>query len=168
MNISSETHVNVPGDFVDGFSPWFGYGKVDAPKAVAKAIKMLPKSEIVRIDSDETLQIPDNNRTGIKSTIDITKQGVIQEIRISVDITHTYIGDLKVELFTPWQERIILHNHSGYWADNIKKTYSENEIPKLGSLRGRDCKGIWALNVMDAVGLDTGTLNRWEIKTKLV
>ncbi len=35
--ILSETQVNEPGDFVNGFSMWFGFGKVDAAGAVAAA-----------------------------------------------------------------------------------------------------------------------------------
>lgn len=35
--ISSETQVNEPGDFNNGFSLWFGHGKVDAAKAVSEA-----------------------------------------------------------------------------------------------------------------------------------
>jgi subtilisin family serine protease len=38
LTISSETQVNAPGDFIDGFSQWFGHGKVNASKAVAAAL----------------------------------------------------------------------------------------------------------------------------------
>lgn len=36
--ISSESQVNVSGEFVDGFSQWFGHGKVNAGKAVKAAL----------------------------------------------------------------------------------------------------------------------------------
>ena len=35
--ISSETQVNEPGNFINGFSLWFGHGKVDASEAVSAA-----------------------------------------------------------------------------------------------------------------------------------
>ena len=35
--IASETQVNEPGDFSNGFSLWFGHGKINAAKAVTAA-----------------------------------------------------------------------------------------------------------------------------------
>ena len=44
------------------------------------------------------LPIPDANSVGVTSVIAIAASGVAGQIRVDVDISHTYIGDLRVEL----------------------------------------------------------------------
>jgi subtilisin-like proprotein convertase family protein len=73
-----------------------------------------------------------------------------------VDITHTYIGDLKVELVAPDNTARTLHNHIGGSADDIVKTYT----PDFGSI---SINGNWQLRLYDNYDADEGTLNSWSI-----
>lgn len=42
--------------------------------------------------------IPDNNPTGITSTITVTAPGTVADLDVSVNITHTWVGDLTISL----------------------------------------------------------------------
>lgn len=42
--------------------------------------------------------IPDNNPTGITKTLTLPANAVIQDLNVSLNITHTFVGDLKVTL----------------------------------------------------------------------
>jgi serine protease len=75
---------------------------------------------------------------------------------ISVNIVHTYRGDLRVDLVAPDGTLYNLHNRSGGSADNIVSTYSRN-------LTSEALNGTWRLRVNDNANGDTGYINSWSI-----
>ncbi|WP_196139978.1 proprotein convertase P-domain-containing protein [Aliikangiella sp. G2MR2-5] len=100
--------------------------------------------------------IPDNNSTGITSPISVTRSGSSGTVSVDVNIVHTYIGDLIVDLIHPDGTVYNLHNRSGGSADNINQTYSVN----VGS---KDSNGTWNLRVRDRASRDTGYIDSWKI-----
>ncbi|GAA3917123.1 M4 family metallopeptidase [Luteimonas lutimaris] len=75
---------------------------------------------------------------------------------VSVDIKHTYIGDLKVDLVAPDGSVYGIHNRTGGSADNIIGTYT-------GDLSSENLNGTWKLRVTDYAGGDTGKIDSWSI-----
>jgi serine protease len=75
---------------------------------------------------------------------------------ISVNIVHTYKGDLRVDLVAPDGTLYNLHNRTGGSADNIVGTYSRN-------LTSEALNGTWRLRVNDNANGDTGYINSWSI-----
>ncbi|HKV10085.1 MAG TPA: proprotein convertase P-domain-containing protein [Thermoanaerobaculia bacterium] len=109
--------------------------------------------------------IPDNNTTGITSTINVPATGTIVSLRVRVDITHTYQGDLEVALIGPDNTTVLLHNRTGTTTDNIQTVYADLTAPNqaLSAFTGKAINGAWKLRVRDLASADTGTLNFWEI-----
>lgn len=167
MVIASDTEVNVPGDFVDGFSPWFGHGKVNAARAVVAA---LPNGSGTRIDigaTDVPVSIPDRG-AAVVSTITVPQSRNIADLRVAVDISHTYRADLRVDLVAPDGTAVNLHNHQGGSADDLVQVYGAAEIPALATLAGHDVHGNWQLRVIDTWFLDEGTIRGWRLVANLV
>jgi hypothetical protein len=165
MFIESDTVVNVPGDFVDGFSPWFGHGKVNAARAVAAA---LPE-EGQRIDvsaTDTPIAIPDRG-DAVVSAITVNQTGTIADLRVALEIHHTYRADLRVDLIAPDGSAVNLHNHQGGSADDLVEAYGATEVPALASLHGHDVNGTWQLRVVDTWFLDEGTILGWRLVADL-
>jgi subtilisin-like proprotein convertase family protein len=108
--------------------------------------------------------IPDNNAAGISSPLRIEENGIVRGIQVAVDISHTYIGDLKVELISPSGEWAVLHDHMGGGAKNLATAYSSENHAALAALTGNPVKGDWVLHVSDDVVHDTGKLNHWAIQ----
>ncbi|MBX3712527.1 MAG: proprotein convertase P-domain-containing protein [Lysobacter sp.] len=75
---------------------------------------------------------------------------------VAVNIVHTYIGDLKVDLVAPDGSVYVLHNRSGGSADNIVQTYTVN-------LSSEPLNGTWKLRVNDNANADTGYIDSWSI-----
>lgn len=100
--------------------------------------------------------IPDNSSTGITSRIDVTRTGASGPVAVHVRITHTYIGDLVVELQHPDGTVYMLHNRSGGSADDIDQVFTVDAGSKPSN-------GSWTLRVKDVSWLDTGTLDRWSL-----
>jgi subtilisin family serine protease len=164
--ITSDTQVFEPGTFdAQGFSLWFGHGKVNAAKAVRTALPAMPP---VTVDQQATpgSVIPDLGET-ISSTIDIAAAGRIDDLRVQIRITHTYVGDLRVDLVAPDGTAVSLHNHTGGSTDNLRRTYSMSEHAALRGLRGRPVAGRWTLRVADTFRLDEGRLDSWRLIAKV-
>jgi lysyl endopeptidase len=109
--------------------------------------------------------IPDNNTTGITSTINVPATGNIVSLRVRVDLTHTYQGDVEVALIGPDNTTVLLHNRTGAGTDNIKTVYADLTAPAaaLSAFTGKAINGAWKLRVRDLASADTGTLGFWEI-----
>jgi serine protease len=75
---------------------------------------------------------------------------------VAVNIVHTYIGDLKVDLVAPDGSLYNIHNRTGSSTDNIIKTVNLN-------LSSEPLNGTWKLRVNDNANQDTGYINSWSI-----
>ncbi len=75
---------------------------------------------------------------------------------VSVNIVHTYRGDLRVDLVAPDGSVYNLHNRTGGSADNLVQTYSRN-------LSTEALNGTWKLRVNDNANADTGYINSWSV-----
>ena len=164
------------GEFTDigspdgTWSPWFGHGRVDAPAAVQAALELLGEgaaSNKVRVERIENKEIPDNDRVGITSSIEILDHGRIQSLNIGVEITHTYIGDLIIRLTGPENVEIDLHVRSGGSSNDINKIYTLASTPELGAYIGSEISGVWSLNVIDMASRDFGQLVKWSLEAEV-
>ena len=131
------------------------------------------------------LSIPDGigaNQPGssVSSSINVPAAGTISNIKVNVDISHTYIGDLIVTLTHPngstrvnlW-ERNCNSNPSNTNFDVIFQDGATSVLcadPTVGTYRpasslsafnGLDISGTWTLTITDNYNGDTGVLNDW-------
>lgn len=121
-------------------------------------------SNEINVEDAESQKIPDNDAVGITRVLKIDASGKVKNLEVTVDITHTYIGDLVVVLQSPKGSRIVLHDNFGAGQDNIMKTYSAANVPDLEELKGESVSGNWSLKVADMIAQDVGKLNRWSLK----
>ena len=115
-------------------------------------------------DVKADLLIPDDEPGGISSGIRLRATGKVKAVKVGVDITHTYIGDIQVELETPSNKKVILHDREGGYQDDLCRVYSSDSIQALEELTGESVEGEWRLNIRDLARRDTGRLNGWRIE----
>lgn len=77
--------------------------------------------------------------------------------KVVLDISHTYKSDLRVELLPPSGKSVILHDRSGSGDNNLKGRF-EVKLPP-----GTKGAGTWRLVASDHAGLDTGSIDGWEL-----
>lgn len=155
-----------------GHSPWFGRGRVNAFKAVTEALRRKREDEgggagggtqaLVKA-STPALAIPDNDTTGVRDTLSFTEPVRLSEARLSIDLVHTYVGDLRLTLISPAGTQVVLHDRNGGNADNIQRSFDAGTTPGLSLLNGEPVQGAWTLWVQDLARADTGKLERWEL-----
>ncbi|HWN69729.1 MAG TPA: proprotein convertase P-domain-containing protein, partial [Haliangium sp.] len=76
---------------------------------------------------------------------------------VAVNITHTFIGDLVVELRSPTGGVAVLHNRTGGSTDDLVATFRPTNF------NGQSSAGNWTLHVRDVASIDLGTLNTWTL-----
>ena len=101
-----------------------------------------------------SLAIPD--MTTVSDTIAVPDSGTATSVSVSVDIAHTWIGDLLVELIAPDDTTRTLHNREGGGVDDIDQTYT----PDFGDV---SIAGTWTLRIYDGFNADPGVLNSWTL-----
>ncbi len=93
----------------------------------------------------------------ITDTITVPDSGTVTSVSLAVDVSHTYIGDLKIDLIAPDGTIKTVHNRSGGSADDIDQTYTPD-------FAGVPIAGIWTLQINDNYATaDDGTLNSWTL-----
>ncbi|MEA2600003.1 MAG: serine protease [Acidobacteriota bacterium] len=122
-------------------------------------------SQVLTFPASPAVAIPDNNTTGVTSTINVPNSMTITSVSVSVGITHTFQGDLEVALIGPDNTTVLLHNRTGAGADNINTTYNitTRSAQALSAFTGKNTSGAWKLRVRDLAAADTGTLNTWKL-----
>nr|WP_326781906.1 S8 family serine peptidase [Streptomyces longwoodensis] len=79
-------------------------------------------------------------------------------LSVTVDIRHTFRGDLKVELVAPDGSAYLLKDYnSNDSADNVQATYTVNASSEVAN-------GTWKLRVTDNWANDTGYINAWSLQ----
>lgn len=125
---------------------------------------LLGQTNRVRVESSASLTIPDNDPNGVASPLAVTQEGTLKEIQVTVDITHSWIGDLQVSLLSPTGQEVILHGRSGGSADNLRTTFSSQSTPNLAALANTGVRGNWTLKAADFARQDAGKLNSWSLE----
>ncbi|GAA0876748.1 hypothetical protein GCM10009118_31580 [Wandonia haliotis] len=141
--------------------------------------------QINETSGDININIPDNNTTGISS--DLTVSGIptgvtVDELFVTINIQHTFNGDLDIYLVGANGTEIELSTDNGGLGDNYVNTvFSLNgtnpitgaTAPMTGTFSAEGdmstlvtglLNGTWTLKVIDDAGGDLGVLRNWSIE----
>ncbi|MFD0358763.1 S8 family serine peptidase, partial [Streptomyces sp. NPDC127110] len=114
-----------------------GTGLADATATVNAVTSTQPTPAF-----ENTADFAIGDNTTVESPITVT--GVTGNapagLQVGVNIAHTYIGDLKVDLVAPDGTVYTLHNRAGGSTDNINQTYTVNASSEVAN-------GTWKLRV---------------------
>ncbi|MFI0923200.1 M28 family metallopeptidase [Streptomyces sp. NPDC021012] len=108
--------------------------------------------------NDTDVAIPDSPGAAVTSSV--TVSGITgnapSTLKVGVNIVHTYIGDLVVDLIAPDGSVYNLSNRAGGSTDNINTTYTVNASTEVAN-------GVWKLRVQDKAAADTGYINSFKL-----
>ncbi len=123
--------------------------------------------------------IPDGGSSYSVSAINIPANTVINDVKVGVNITHTYVSDLLLLLQSPSGTQVMLWNQQCGSSDNIRAIFSDAgtapvcggtavttmlPVDRLSALRGESAAGNWLLGYLDVATPDAGTLNSWSVE----
>ncbi|PSB13062.1 hypothetical protein C7B76_21165 [filamentous cyanobacterium CCP2] len=151
-----------------GYSQAFGYGMVNALRAVLAAQQQVKPRQVVSrwIEQQVTIpvDIPDGDPQGIFTSIHIDAVERVCQIEVSVEIEHSFMGDLEIYLLPPNGTSILLQPRTAGRVNILRKTYTSNTTPLLESALNQPARGKWQLQLVDRVLMHTGRLKRWGLK----
>lgn len=157
----------------DGHSEWFGYGKVNAYKAVLAARQQLIQpaaaTRYLRVENTSDQAIPDYNPqlAGLNSPVNIAENGALKDIQVSVEIEHGFLGDLTISLVNPSGQIIPLQSRNLGRRARLQTTYTLQTTPALKRLLNQPIRGRWQLQIVDHAPSNTGTLKQWQLNVGL-
>ncbi len=163
---------NGGGLHFDGGLHQYGFGLVDATAAVRLAetwgsAHTVANLQELSFSRAPNLAIPDNNVLGISDTVVVSQHMEIERIDATLNITHTFIGDLTIALVSPsgiWSWLMYRPAQgdlplSAYGSSQNNVNFTFNTVASWGE----DSAGGWTLRVFDNSGGDFGTLNSWSL-----
>lgn len=130
---------------------------------------------------DTPIAIPDNNLSGINSTVRIVNSvGTIANGSLLFNVTHTWDADVGAVLTDPGGNSYDITIGNGSSGDNYVDTIFHPLCPPISGgaapfsecfapdgditpLLGTAAQGNWTLNVSDSANQDTGTLQNWAL-----
>ena len=152
------------------FHSWYGFGMVDASAAVNMA-RTYTAGQLGTFGNTGfisspalSLAIPDNSSVGVTNTLNVPNTPsvqVIEAVQIRVSLTHTFTGDLGIELISPLGTRSVLKNMADQFADSHDLS---NMVLLSNAFYGENPTGTWTIKVVDGLMNDTGTLTNWAIR----
>jgi len=128
------------------------------------------------------IAIPDNDLKGVISTISVPNNETIVEVNIGVNITHQWIGDLKLSITNPLyktvellasgfcatQDMSVIFSDKGTSAtcNAIAPGYSGiiKPVGSLSDFNGDNAQGNWILFIADEGPNDIGSLTSWNVE----
>jgi subtilisin-like proprotein convertase family protein len=143
----------------------YGFGMVDAGAAVALAESWAGVGDETSYATGQVnanQAIPDNNPTGINRTVNIATDslGYIESMELIIDVTHTWRGDVQIEVISPsGTESVLMQQRPNDSFDNY-----ESVLFTSVHFWGEDPNGTWTVNVSDRFSGDSGTFNHFEIR----
>ncbi|MCU0523730.1 MAG: S8 family serine peptidase [Elainella sp. Prado103] len=151
----------------DRYSVWYGYGKVNAVKAVQLAQQLVMPLPLPyrwqEFPNRVRLAIPDGDPNGVMSSIAVAETTRICDLEVNVEIDHEFLGDLVIALIPPWGTSIPLQSRSLGRLTQLKTTYSLENTLWLKSALNRSPQGTWKLHIIDLIPSHTGHLVQWQL-----
>ncbi len=148
----------------DGHSKLYGFGRLDAAKAVALAAPAAPAYEAIHTGVQD-VAIKDLETSRIEVAVADTDP--VRSVKIEVKLEHTFIGDLLIQVVPPGSTgvgAITLHEREGGALDDLDKSYDAVNVPALAQLEGKSPEGTWALRVEDKARQDQGTIRSFGVR----
>jgi len=125
---------------------------------------------------------PNTAGTPVFNDINIPDAGIVDQIKVTVDVSHTYIGDLIIQIQDPNDAQfpnVWARNCNAANNDDITVEFDDNAqdilcaTPTTGTyapanplsiFNAVDQQGDWQIALVDFYNGDTGTLNSWSIE----
>lgn len=147
------------------FNQNYGFGLLDAGALVTAAQQWNGVSSLETASIPTTsvaASIPDNNTTGLSRTFTITNTTPLEEVLVTLNVTHAFRGDLEAFLTSPrgTRSRLFATNLADD-GDNLNWTFSSN------AFWGEAPNGVWTLQVRDLGATDAGTWNSYSFEARM-
>ncbi|MDJ0851365.1 MAG: S8 family serine peptidase [Myxococcota bacterium] len=153
--------------YTNGRNDQMGFGRLNVLAALQLAFPQQPTYTAIH-RTVQTVPVRDKRTSVIQVAVGDTRP--IREIKVDVDIRHTYVGDLVVKLQPPaglGGDEVVLHRKDeGGSQDDLVQIFTRDEIPELADLEGKSLPGSWTLEVTDVYDQDQGEIRSFGLELR--
>ncbi|MFP6694756.1 MAG: cadherin-like domain-containing protein, partial [Pirellulales bacterium] len=165
----------------DSFTYTVGDGNGGSDTATV-SVAVVPPQQTDTFTSNQQVAISSSGTPTVTSTLDVSGvSGGVLDVNVSIDITHTWVADLKITAIAPDGTRVSLVDSRGSAGDDFSGTIFDDQAttsisagaaPFSGSytpeaslsvLNGTNVNGTWTLEVVDQANQDGGSINGWSV-----
>jgi len=154
----------------------------DSVAANDESAKTVINLSCFSLENDTDMPIGPNAGDITESIISYTDDFLINDVNVTVNLLHTWDGDIDLKLRAPDNTEVILSNRNGGSGDNYTNTVFDDEAatpitsgapPYTGSFQpegdlsdfdGMQSIGDWKLIITDNANVDGGTLLDWTLQ----
>ncbi|RMF83121.1 MAG: hypothetical protein D6744_05305 [Planctomycetota bacterium] len=139
----------------------YGYGAIDAGAAVAAARTWTNLPAEISVDTGPVavnLPLPDNDPTGVTASVDVANVMRIEAVELIVNVTSTYVGDLRIDLTAP-------SGTNSVFAETRFDSQDDYVDYSFTSFRHLDenTAGVWTVSMADGAAGDFATFNDFRL-----
>ncbi|GAB4139127.1 MAG: hypothetical protein Tsb009_07820 [Planctomycetaceae bacterium] len=140
----------------------FGFGAVDAEAAVNMALTWTNVAPEVSAGTgviNVGVTMADNSPIPVVSSREVFHDITLETVEITVDVDHTYRGDLRISLVSPagTVSQLAEPRVQDSAEDYVQYTFSSVQH------WGESSTGVWTILMSDEQAQDIGTFNSWEL-----
>ncbi|WP_396588420.1 S8 family serine peptidase [Bermanella sp. R86510] len=162
-NTAGDEYVAEPGWFTNdagyNFHNWYGFGLVDAEKAIEMALddsySLLPElkeTAFIQPSNTTSAQIPES-MTGAMRLVNVSEELTVEAVQVKLSVSHGRDSDLAVELVSPsGTKSVVLQPRSlliADQADGMEDTDFNNTVLLSNAFYGEPSEGTWLVKVID-------------------
>ncbi|AKL70719.1 secreted serine protease [Streptomyces sp. Mg1] len=158
----SQHPLSTPAEVAEGLVAAATAGVVDGPGTGSPNLLLYagdgttPPNPGNRFENSDDYPIADNSTVESPITVTGITGNAPAALRVPVEIRHTWVGDLRVDLVAPDGTVYNLRNHTGGSDDDIVQTYQVDASAVVAD-------GVWKLRVADLANGDTGKIDSWAL-----
>lgn len=147
------------------FNQNYGFGLINADTFTTQIAQFAVTPQTIATSGTVAVvggAIPDNNPTGISRTVTNSTAGKLEEIQVTLNVTHPFRGDLQAFITNPsgsYTSR--LFHTSGDSGDNINWSFTTN------AFWGEDAAGLWTIRIADVASVDEGIWNSFDVTWRM-
>lgn len=139
----------------NSFHNWYGFGMVNAQKAVQVATRdysLLPElqqTEFVISTNQEIVLIPENF-DGVVKQVQIEQNMKVEAVQLKLNIDHNRFSDLAIEVISPSGTRSVVVTPRNLHIYNPKIFGDESEVLLLShAFLDESSEGLWTIKIVD-------------------
>lgn len=123
--------------------------------------------KLIRISNPNRV-IPDNDENGVRDIISFNEgaNAKVSSLKVIVDITHPWIGDLRLSLISPSGVQAVLFDRGNEITNELKAAFDSSSVAELQKMVGGLIIGDWTLWVQDLAASEQGTLKSWSMEVE--
>lgn len=116
----------------------------------------------------------------VNSVINLEQSGTVSGINLTINLTHSYVGELTATLISPSGTEVVVLDATCGSANNINATFDDSGVEvvcsnnpaisgivlpteALANLNGENASGNWTLRIKDNESGDGGSLVGWSL-----